>query len=141
VAAGGLLLGRHPEGLLGHTGPLSRREIAERASEEYGHLGHGSVSALVTTIDIFLNAMRMGDLVVTIGGKRGEEVYIGEVAGDPVEVLDQQGPTSRRRAVRWFNPDKPLYRGVLLESLRAKLKGQRAIAELTDELKHWKGSS
>jgi 5-methylcytosine-specific restriction enzyme B len=113
---------------------VTRQEIAERVAEDYGHLGYGARAALVATVNTFLNVMQVGDLVVTLGGDKGEDVYVGTLTGDPVEAEDAEGLTIRQRSVSWANATRPLARDELPEPLQAKLKGQRTITELTPEL-------
>jgi len=110
---------------------LSRTELAELVAEDYDHLGYGSQSAIVSTIHTFLNSISLGDLVVTVDDDR---VYVGEIIGE-AEWADSAGRlSSRRRAVRWANADRPLARNRLLASVQAKLKGQRTVSELTAEV-------
>jgi len=115
-------------------GGSSRQEIRNLVDEEFADASSGSRSILTSLLHSFLTTMSKGDLVVTVDE---DEVFVGEITGDPEYVETLGRLSSRRRAVRWVNKDKPLRRGELAPSAQGKLKGQRAISQLGAELGHF----
>jgi 5-methylcytosine-specific restriction enzyme B len=84
---------------------LSRAAIGERVAEDYGHLSFGARGSITGMLHTFLNLIQVGDVVVTVDD---QAVYVGTVTGGPTWVESPGRLSSRRRAVRWANPDRPL---------------------------------
>ena len=110
---------------------LSRAEIGERVAEDYGHLSFGARGSITGMLHTFLNQIQIDDVVVTVDD---QAVYVGTVTGEPTWVESPGRLSSRRRAVKWANPDAPLIRSELSSSAQSKLKGQRTVSELTSDI-------
>ncbi|MEV7230322.1 AAA family ATPase [Polymorphospora sp. NPDC051019] len=104
---------------------LLRQRMPEHSAAQRG--------VRVGVLDRFLNRMREGDVVVTVDW---QGFYVGTVTGPVTWTPTTDRLSSRRRAVRWANPDAPIAREQLSEMARNKLAGQMTVSDLgpaTDE--------
>jgi 5-methylcytosine-specific restriction enzyme B len=83
----------------------------------------------VGVLDRFLNAMQLGDLVVTVDGPR---VYIGEIVGDA--TYSGEPLVTRQRPVSWKNSDAPARRSQLSSDAADGLRGQLTVSDLSAHL-------
>lgn len=103
---------------------IDRTALVERLRIAYPDAGDGSHRNSASVILRFLQAVRLGDIVLT---PNGSDLYIGVVDG-PVEYL-QGNLHPWRRAVDWANPDKPISRSHVSATVYSKL---RTLLTLTD---------
>lgn len=82
------------------------------------------------TIDIFLNKINIGDLILT---PNADDIYLGEVTGDyyfdpNVDAHDEDKGYPHQRTVKWI---KNIARNDLSMDLRTSLKVHRTAADLS----------
>jgi 5-methylcytosine-specific restriction protein B len=104
-------------------------EIARLVKQYFADSSPVSQGLSVGVLDRFLNAMEVGDLVVTVDGPR---VYVGEIRGDPTYTGEKL--VTRQRAVAWKNPEAPLLRSQLSSDAADGLRGQLTISDLTSHV-------
>ena len=106
-----------------------KAEIAKLVKEHYPDSSPVSQGLSVGILDRFVNAMQIGDLVVTVDGPR---VYVGEIRGDPTFTGEKL--VTRQRAVAWTNPEAPVLRAQLSSDAADGLRGQLTISDLTSHV-------
>lgn len=108
---------------------LSRPLIRDAVLQGYPDLSPGAQRVMVGNLHRFLNEISVGDLVVTVDGA---DVYVGEVAGDP--IFTGEPLVTRQRAVTWMNAGSPFTRSALSATAADGLRGQLTVSELTTHL-------
>ena len=111
--------------------PLSRGEIAAVVEEDYAQKSYNTRNEKVTELDLFLNRIQVGDLVVT---NDGSSFYIGQITGDAVSVQSTDERSNLRRKVAWANRATPVDLNDLPAAVKPKLSSQHPIVDLTSEL-------
>jgi 5-methylcytosine-specific restriction protein B len=111
--------------------PLSRAEIVAVVEEDYAQKSYNTRNEKVTELDLFLNRIQVGDLVVT---NDGSIFYFGTVTGEPVSVQSSDERSNLRRAVSWANATDPVDLNDLPSGVKPKLSSQHPIVDLTSEL-------
>ncbi|BDO43813.1 AAA family ATPase [Cellulomonas sp. NTE-D12] len=111
--------------------PLSRAGIVAVVEEDYAQKSYNTRNEKVTELDLFLNRIQVGDLVVT---NDGASFYIGQISGDAVSVQSTDERSNLRRKVTWANPSSPVDLNDLPASVKPKLSSQHPIVDLTSEL-------
>jgi 5-methylcytosine-specific restriction protein B len=112
-------------------GPLeadaTHEAIVAAVAEGYGDAAPGSLRSTAGNIERFLRRMAVGDLVVTVRGRR---VYVGLVTGEPTWHPDAERGERRHRKVEWVKPEDPIDRRQLSRLAQGKLRGQSTIIDL-----------
>lgn len=111
--------------------PLSRAEIVAVVEEDYAQKSYNTRNEKVTELDLFLNRIQVGDLVVT---NDASDFYVGQVAGDAISVQSSDERSNLRRKVTWANADSPVDLNGLPAAVKPKLSSQHPIVDLTSEL-------
>jgi len=111
--------------------PLSRGEIAAVVEEDYAQKSYNTRNEKVTELDLFLNRIRVGDLVVT---NDGSDFYLGEITGEAVSVQSTDERSNLRRAAVWRNPGAPIDLNDLPAALKPRLSSQHVVVDLTSDL-------
>lgn len=111
--------------------PLTRPQIVAVVEEDYAQKSYNTRNEKVTELDLFLNRIQVGDLVVT---NDGADFYIGEVAGEAISVKSTDERSNLRRDVRWFNLSSPVDLNDLPAAVKPKLSAQHPIVDLTSDL-------
>ena len=97
---------------------LTRSQLDAVLADGRPDLSARQRSIQVGVMHRFLNEIRPGDIVATVDGP---DVYVGVVTSEPEFVETPGRLSSRRRRVRWANPDTPFSRKDLGDS-RAEVK-------------------
>lgn len=111
--------------------PLTRAEIVAVVEQDYAQKSYNTRNEKVTELDLFLNRIQVGDVVVTNDGPR---FYVGQVTGDAVYVQSSDERSNLRRSVSWSNPTEPIDLNDLPVGVKPKLSSQHPIVDLTSEL-------
>ena len=111
--------------------PLTRADIVAVVDEDYAQKSYNTRNEKVTELDLFLNRIQVGDLVVT---NDGSNFYIGQITGDAVSVQSTDERSNLRRKVAWANPTTPVDLNDLPTAVKPKLSSQHPIVDLTSEL-------
>lgn len=107
----------------------SREDIKEILSREPYQLNGLELGNAYATIDIFVNRMQVGDLILT---PDGDDIYFGEIIGDyymESTVDNDSSGYPHQRKVKWL---KDTSRKNLSMPLRSSLKVHRTTANLSD---------
>lgn len=114
---------------LGDLTKKSREELKRLLAQPPYSLIDRKLGSAYATIDIFVNQMRPGDLVLV---PDGDDIYLGELTGgyryDPAVDNDTDG-YPHQRTVSWFPVNTS--REDLSKELRASLKAPRTAANLS----------
>jgi 5-methylcytosine-specific restriction protein B len=126
-----------PASMLPELDPRADAAALKKAVESgYSTLGYSQREAKYEEFRAFISRMRTGDLVLTT---RGDDVFVGRIAGPAVQVLSENKRSNLRRTTEWEDLDSPL----LVEDLSARLKDRLGasaeIVELTDMLAEIEG--
>ena len=111
--------------------PVDRRTIAEAVEADYASQSYNQRSNRLRSFDLFLNRMSVDDVVVTV---KGSDLVIGRVVGEPTQIASTGGLSNLRREVRWENAEQPIPFSELPEGIKARLKSQDDVIDLTTEL-------
>lgn len=111
--------------------PMNRGAIVAVVEEDYAQKSYNTRNEKVTELDLFLNRVRVGDLVVT---NDGSDFYLGEITGEAVSVQSTDERSNLRREAAWANPTQPVDLNDLPASVKPKLSSQHPIVDLTGEL-------
>ena len=111
--------------------PLTRPQIVAVVEEDYAQKSYNTRNEKVTELDLFLNRIQVGDLVVT---NDGSSFYVGQITGDAVSVQSTDERSNLRRKVVWANPTTPVDLNDLPPAVKPKLSSQHPIVDLTSEL-------
>ncbi len=111
--------------------PLTRAEIVAVVEQDYAQKSYNTRNEKVTELDLFLNRIQVGDVVVTNDGSR---FYLGQVTGDAVSVQSTDERSNLRRNVAWANAGAPIDLNDLPSGVKPKLSSQHPIVDLTSEL-------
>jgi len=111
--------------------PLTRAEIVAVVEQDYAQKSYNTRNEKVTELDLFLNRIQIGDVVVTNDGSR---FYLGQVTGDAVWVQSTDERSNLRRSVDWANPTTPIDLNDLPPGVKPNLSSQHPIVDLTSEL-------
>ncbi|WP_106817519.1 McrB family protein [Janibacter massiliensis] len=111
--------------------PVERRQIAEAVEIDYASQSYNQRSNRLRSFDLFLNRMSIDDVVVTV---KGSDLVIGHLISEPTQVASSGGLSNLRREVRWENPDRPVPFSDLPEGVKARLKSQDDVIDLTTQL-------
>lgn len=109
----------------------SREDIKEILSREPYQLNGLELGNAYATIDIFVNRMQVGDLILT---PDGDDIYFGEIIGDyymESTVDNDSFGYPHQRKVKWLNDTS---RKNLSMPLRSSLKVHRTTANLSDHV-------
>lgn len=112
---------------LGDVVGASRPELASRVDAAYPTASIGARRAWVGNLHRFLNAIEVGDVVVTPDGSR---IYTGEVRSPSRHVPRYE--EAFRRNIAWDRPDAPLDRYELSSRAQAKLRSMLTVCDLTE---------
>ena len=107
---------------------MSREDLKQTLADAPYHLSGLALGNAYATIDILLNQMKKGDLVLVADGA---DIYFGEIAGDysfDRSVDNASDGYPHQRTVRWMNS---LSREDLSKELRSALKVHRTAANLS----------
>lgn len=113
---------------IGDLSQKSREDIKRILSGEPYHLQGLALGNAYATVDIFVNQMQVGDLVLT---PDGNDIYFGEITGNyqlDLSVDNSNEGYSHQRKVKWLSNTS---RTNLSMSLRTSLKVHRTIADLS----------
>lgn len=111
--------------------PLSRAEIVAVVEEDYAQKSYNTRNEKVTELDLFINRIQVGDLVLV---NDGGDFYVGDVTGDVTSVRSSDDRSNLRRDVTWRNADRPIDLTDLPAGLKPKLSSQHTVIDLTSEL-------
>lgn len=111
--------------------PLTRPQIVAVVEEDYAQKSYNTRNEKVTELDLFLNRIQVGDVVVT---NDGAAFYVGEIAGDAVSVKSTDERSNLRRDVRWLNLGAPVDLNDLPAAVKPKLSSQHPIVDLTSDV-------
>ncbi len=111
--------------------PLSRSEIAAVVEEDYSQKSYNTRNEKVTELDLFVNRIQVGDLVVT---NDGSGFYLGDITGAAVSVQSTDERSNLRRTVAWSNIGAPIDLIDLPAGVGPKLSSQHPIVDLTGDL-------
>lgn len=107
---------------------MSREDLKQTLANSHYHLSGLALGNAYATVDILLNQMQKGDLVLVADGA---DIYIGEISGDyyfdHTVDSDNEG-YSHQRPVIWLTS---LSREDLSKELRTALKVHRTAANLS----------
>jgi 5-methylcytosine-specific restriction enzyme B len=110
---------------------LTRSQLDARLAEARPDLSARQRSVHVGVLHRFLNEIEPGDIVATVDGP---SVYVGRIIGDLEYVDTPDRLSSRRRRVRWANPEAPFSRKDLGDSTQNRLSGQMTVSSLGPEV-------
>lgn len=116
---------------IGDISKKSREDIKEILSGNPYKLKGLALGNAYATIDIFVNQMKIGDLVLT---PDGDDIYLGEITGDYLldsSVDNNSTGYPHQRTVKWLENTS---RKKLSMPLRTSLKVHRATANLTEHI-------
>lgn len=111
--------------------PLTRVEIVGIVEADYSQKSYYTRNEKVAELDLFLNRIQIGDVVVT---NDGSDFYLGEVDGDAISVRSTDDRSNLRRAVTWVNAAAPVDLNDLPAGVKPQLSSQHPIVDLTGEL-------
>ena len=111
--------------------PLNRAEIVAVVEEDYSQKSYDTRNEKVAELDLFLNRIQVGDVVVT---NDGSDFYLGEITGNAVSVQSTDERSNLRRSVSWANVDAPIDLNELPPGVKPKLSSQHPIVDLTGDL-------
>lgn len=111
--------------------PLTRRQIAEIVETDYAQKSYNTRNEKVTEVDLFLNRVQPGDLVLTNDGAR---FYLGEITGAATSVASTDDRSNLRRPVTWLNPGSPVDLVDLPSGVKPLLSSQQPIVDLTSDV-------
>ena len=114
---------------LGDLTHLSRENLKDRLKQPPYALDSYAWGQAYATVDIFVNQMKLGDLVLI---PNGDDIYFGRIAGDyhfdPAKA-DESNGYPHQRSVEWLSN---CGRSALSLDLRSSLKAPRTIAQLSN---------
>jgi 5-methylcytosine-specific restriction protein B len=111
--------------------PLTRAEIVAVVEEDYAQKSYNTRNEKVTELDLFINRIQVGDLVLV---NDGGSFYLGDVTGEVTSVRSSDDRSNLRRDVTWRNADQPVDLTDLPAALKPKLSSQHTVIDLTSEL-------
>lgn len=111
--------------------PLGRAEIVAVVEEDYAQKSYNTRNEKVTELDLFVNRIQVGDLVIA---NDGGNFYIGDITGEVASVQSSDDRSNLRRTVQWRNPARPVDLTDLPAGLKPKLSSQHTVVDLTSEL-------
>ena len=111
--------------------PLTRAEIVAVVEDDYAQKSYNTRNEKVTELDLFLNRIQVGDLVLA---NDGAHFYLGEITGEAVSVESTDERSNLRRSIAWRNPGTPVDLNDLPASLKPKLSSQHVVVDLTSDL-------
>ena len=103
----------------------SRAEIAAAVRAHEPDASPQSRGSSVGNLHRFLSEIEVGDVVITVSD---DDVYVGEIAGEPTYRDHPQVP--RQRAVAWANAAQPFSRRELSQAAADGLRGQQTVSSL-----------
>jgi Uncharacterized conserved protein len=118
--------------LIGDLAKKSREELKQLLSKKPYALDGLALGNAYATIDIFVNQIEIGDLVLM---PDGEDIYFGEIASDyyfDSAIKSQNGGYPHQRTVNWLSNTS---RKSLSMNLRRSLKAHRTTANLSHHAK------
>lgn len=108
---------------------ISREELKPLVDEDYAHASYSSKSEKLDAFHNFLSRIHAGHLVVTVDAGK---TYTGEVTGT-AEYVAEDGNAHLRLPVTWHQHATETE--TLPEELQARLKVQRDVLDLTQQLR------
>ena len=110
--------------------PVERATLAAYVEEDYSDRSYNARSEKLQEFDLFLNRVRVGDLIVTNDGG----LFLGAVTGDVESLASQDGRSNLRRAVEWHNASDPVDLARTTKSFAALTRNQRDIFDVSGEI-------
>ncbi|GHG50465.1 GTPase subunit of restriction endonuclease [Flavimobilis marinus] len=111
--------------------PLTRAEIVGVVEEDYAQKSYNTRNEKVTELDLFINRIQVGDLVLV---NDGGSFYLGDITGEVTSVRSSDDRSNLRRDVTWRNAERPVDLTDLPAALKPKLSSQHTVIDLTSEL-------
>ena len=112
---------------------ISRGDLAPLVDEDYAHASYSAKKEKLDAFHAFLSRMQPGHVVVTVDAGK---LHLGEVAGS-AEYVSDDTDTHLRMPVAWRS--RALDIDALPEELQARLKVQRDVLDLTQQLSQIEG--
>jgi len=109
---------------------IDRASLVERLRVTYPDASDGTNRNSAGVILRFLQAMRVGDIVLA---PNGPDLYVGVVDG-PVEYRPAGTHSPWRRAVDWANPETPIARSDASASLYSKMRTLLTLTDISENL-------
>ena len=115
------------------TAGISRSDLAPLVDEDYAHASYSAKKEKLDAFHAFLSRMQPGHVVVTVDAGK---LHLGEVAGS-AEYVSDDTDAHLRIPVTWRS--RALDIDALPEELQARLKVQRDVLDLTQQLSQIEG--